>query len=67
MSDPPFDGPVRWEVPPMSEFTLNPETEGDVWMQCRRCLETWQVCTLGEGVERWDEHTCIPRQDSRLR
>jgi hypothetical protein len=45
----------------MEDFTLDGDAVTGVWMQCRVCLETWQVVGLTDAVQYWNEHVCRER------
>jgi|GraSoiStandDraft_45_1057281.scaffolds.fasta_scaffold1018215_1 hypothetical protein len=50
-----------YELPAMDDFALTAD-EGQVWLQCRICLQTTEVGSLAECIERWNEHICKERQ-----
>jgi hypothetical protein len=44
-------------LPAASDMVLNADDDL-VWMQCRRCHETWQVVTMADALTNWYAHRC---------
>lgn len=42
----------------MDDFVLDGDDDDLVYMQCRICLEAWQVNTLADGVQLYTDHIC---------
>jgi hypothetical protein len=48
-----------YELPGLDEMVLEADAQDEtVWMQCRICLETWEVVTVRDALDRYNEHTC---------
>lgn len=45
-------------LPSASDMILNGDDE-TVWMQCRKCRDTWAVVTLADALNTWYAHRCV--------